>query len=628
MPSSDRLAPVRMSRVAVVAPVVALRQVLVRLADAGAVEVEVVPTPEGLPSPAARALQRLAEGRAVPSLTAEPVDLDELERRGRADLLAGEVALEQVVSSAITSREVAAVAGWAPVDSVAAVAASLTDLGAALVPLPRPKGAVVPTLLRRRGSERPFTTLVETYAEVPYADIDPTPFAAVAYVLMFGLMFGDVGHGLLLVLAALLIRAGRPHPLARFHAAWPVVAAAGLAAAAAGVLFGEFFGPTGVIEPLWISPLDDPVTLLLVTMGIGAVLLAVAYAIGIVNRVREGGWLYALYAPTGIAGATLFLGAALLVGGLVYDHRPLVVVAAVVITAGLVLSFIGLHTAAGGGGAGVGEAIIELFNGVIRLGSNVVSFARLAAFGLTHAAILAMVWAAATALWGGVVGVAGRDRRVPGRQHARVPARGARGRRPGTAPGVLRAVLPGVHQRGSAVPALAPARPPRPGRASGVRAGRASEQGDVVMSPLVTSIVAVPLVAVVVASAVLALRRRPKHAAAVLLGSAAVVLVAALVTLVATATGASAGTGAGVAVTETTTSTSSSAAWAALLGAAIAVAGSSIGAAIAVAYTGAAALAAMSERPEIFGRAMVVVGLAEGIAIYGLVIAVILIGKA
>ncbi|MGD3110677.1 ATP synthase subunit C [Streptomyces sp. YGL11-2] len=67
---------------------------------------------------------------------------------------------------------------------------------------------------------------------------------------------------------------------------------------------------------------------------------------------------------------------------------------------------------------------------------------------------------------------------------------------------------------------------------------------------------------------------------------------------------------------------------AALIGAAIAVAGASIGAAIAVAYTGAAALAALSERPELFGRAMVIVGLAEGIAIYGLVVAVLLIGRA
>ncbi|MFF6772900.1 ATP synthase subunit C [Streptomyces sp. NPDC012637] len=66
----------------------------------------------------------------------------------------------------------------------------------------------------------------------------------------------------------------------------------------------------------------------------------------------------------------------------------------------------------------------------------------------------------------------------------------------------------------------------------------------------------------------------------------------------------------------------------ALIAAAIAVAGASIGAAVAVAYTGAAALAALSERPELFGRAMVIVGLAEGIAVYGLVVAILLIGKA
>jgi V/A-type H+-transporting ATPase subunit K len=66
----------------------------------------------------------------------------------------------------------------------------------------------------------------------------------------------------------------------------------------------------------------------------------------------------------------------------------------------------------------------------------------------------------------------------------------------------------------------------------------------------------------------------------------------------------------------------------ALLGAGISVAGSSIGAGIGVSYTGSAALAAISEKPEMFGRAMVFVGLAEGIAIYGLVIAIMLIGKA
>ena len=76
------------------------------------------------------------------------------------------------------------------------------------------------------------------------------------------------------------------------------------------------------------------------------------------------------------------------------------------------------------------------------------------------------------------------------------------------------------------------------------------------------------------------------------------------------------------------TASASSNGWAALLGAAIAVAGSSIGAAIAGAYTGSAALAAISERPEQFGRAMVIVGLAEGIGIYGLIIALLLLNYA
>lgn len=66
---------------------------------------------------------------------------------------------------------------------------------------------------------------------------------------------------------------------------------------------------------------------------------------------------------------------------------------------------------------------------------------------------------------------------------------------------------------------------------------------------------------------------------------------------------------------------------AAFIGAAIAVAASAIGAGIAVAYTGSAALATLSEQPELFGRAMVVVGLAEGVAIYGLIVAVLILGN-
>ena len=139
------------------------------------------------------------------------------------------------------------------------------------------------------------------------------------------------------------------------------------------------------------------------------------------------------------------------------------------------------------------------------------------------------------------------------------------------------------------------------------------------MNPWITSI---PVFVVAAsAAAVILIRWRkagPKVLVAVnvaVLGFALALLVSALSAAPAAADGTSVPTATGLGGT-------------ALIAAAIAVAGSSLGAAIAVAYTGAAALAAMSERPEMFGRAMVVVGLAEGIAIYGLIISIILIGKA
>jgi len=117
---------------------------------------------------------------------------------------------------------------------------------------------------------------------------------------------------------------------------------------------------------------------------------------------------------------------------------------------------------------------------------------------------------------------------------------------------------------------------------------------------------------------------RGRRAVVLLLGLNAVLLAGALVVLVlALASGPAAAEAVSAQAGQADAGN-----WAALLGAAISVAGSSIGAAIAVAYTGSAALAAMSERPEIFGRAMVIVGLAEGIAIYGLIVAIILIGRA
>jgi V/A-type H+-transporting ATPase subunit I len=216
---------------------------------------------------------------------------------------------------------------------------------------------------------------------------------------MFGMMFGDAGQGALLAVAGLLLRARRPARLAGLHAMWPFVVGAGLSATVFGLLYGEFFGPTGVVPVLWIAPLDEPLTLLGAALGVGAVLLAGAYAVGTVNRWREGGWPLALAAASGVAGAALFAGLGLVVLGLTADVAWLVAVGAAVACGGVALAFVGFLAASGGGGTGVTQAVVEVFDAVVRVGTNLVSFARLAAFGLTHAALGAVVWDATRNLW-------------------------------------------------------------------------------------------------------------------------------------------------------------------------------------------------------------------------------------
>src|SRR5690606_19098328 len=134
---------------------------------------------------------------------------------------------------------------------------------------------------------------------------------------------------------------------------------------------------------------DDPVALLLAAVGFGAVLLAGAYALGFINRIREGGWARALYAPSGLAGSMLFVAGGVGVGAWFAGSTALLATAGALAAVGLGLSYAGLLAGSGGGAAGAAQAAIELVDLVVRLGANVVSFARLAAFGLTHAVLAA-----------------------------------------------------------------------------------------------------------------------------------------------------------------------------------------------------------------------------------------------
>jgi V/A-type H+-transporting ATPase subunit I len=354
----ESLSPVTMVRVALVAPIERRSDVLTEVARSAIVELD------------------------LPAASAE-----------------GQEALDLAVDAAVVSGPTAGWTGWIPGRDLSALTERLAPLGAAAVPLARPRGIEPPTLLTGTGTMRLSRTLVDTYGTVPYADVDPSRLAGIAYVVMFGMMFGDLGHGAILLVAGLVLRTGRVKKLVKYRRAWLFVAGAGLVSMIFGALYGEAFGPTGLVPVLWLEPLANPIPLLVTALVFGAVLLAGAYAVGTINRVREGGWGYALYAGSGVAGSLLFVALGLLVWGIVADLAPVTTIAVVLAIAALVFLFVGFFIDAGGGGTGAMQAVIQLVDSVIRLGSNVVSFARLAAFGLTHAALLTVVWSGTTALW-------------------------------------------------------------------------------------------------------------------------------------------------------------------------------------------------------------------------------------
>lgn len=379
----DAAIPVRMRRVAVIAPADALRDVLVRVADVAAVEIgppEGGPEGGGAPGAASvtgvtgdAARHLLHAGHAVPrpALAAARPDLDRAERGGRYDLLAGEAQLESYAAAAVERSGAAALAGWVPVSRLDSVAASVAEAGGALVSLRRPAGVQPPTLVSGRPLRQSVSPLVQTYGTVPYADIDPAWLVWASYVLMFGMMFGDVGEGAFLVAMAVALRAGWPRWARRFRPAWPFIGGAGLTATVFGLLYGDCFGPNGLVPTVWLDPLNQPDTPLVAAAGFGAVLLAGAYALGTVNRWREGGWASMLYAPSGAAGTGLFLGAGAVTGGWYFANHVLLAAGAVLAAIALALAAAGFLAESGGGeGGGRRRVVGEQHRGAARRGDR------------------------------------------------------------------------------------------------------------------------------------------------------------------------------------------------------------------------------------------------------------------
>jgi V/A-type H+-transporting ATPase subunit I len=247
----------------------------------------------------------------------------------------------------------------------------------------------VPSVIRHHRWLRPFANLVLNYGVPRYGEIDPTVFFAVSFVLMFGMMFGDVGHGVTLILGGTLLR----QRLEQYAA---LGIAVGISSTIFGLLFGSVFGFEHLLPALWISPLSDPMRMLSVALGWGIGFILLATALTIRNRIVDRRILDALLDSHGAAGLVLYLG--LLFGAWRYSATgqtgiaPWVAVCAAV---SAIFAHSWLQNRHVAKGEKVIIALMQAYESIMAYISNTLSFLRLAAFSLNHVALFIAIFTVA-----------------------------------------------------------------------------------------------------------------------------------------------------------------------------------------------------------------------------------------
>lgn len=169
------------------------------------------------------------------------------------------------------------------------------------------KKIIPPTQLKNNWLFKPFEMIVKLYGLPSYYEIDPTPFLAITFMLMFGIMFGDIGQGLVYFLAGVFI-------YKKSEVAGGVLTRLGLSSIVFGFVYGSLFGLEHEQLP-WLphivgSPLSTvnimPVLIAGVVFGIAV--LSVSYIIGIINSLRRGDIEAGLFGKNGVAGYIFFMG--------------------------------------------------------------------------------------------------------------------------------------------------------------------------------------------------------------------------------------------------------------------------------------------------------------------------------
>ncbi|MGE5320952.1 MAG: V-type ATP synthase subunit I [Hyphomicrobiaceae bacterium] len=251
--------------------------------------------------------------------------------------------------------------------------------------------AEVPSLVRYPGWLRPYVPLVKSYGVPRYGEFDPALVFAVTYLLLFGAMFGDVGHGAAILLLALVFarRLGRM--------AW-VGVAAGAVSMLFGVFYGSVFGYEDVIEAFWLSPLHDPMRVLTIAIAFGVGFIVFTLLVNVRNKWVAGHPGEALFDSGGLAGLAFYLGAVGALAGLsgaADVGQPAAILAGLGI---LVVAVFKWHEARAALGERMLVALIETLETAIALFANTLSFMRVAAFSLNHVALALAVFTLAHGL--------------------------------------------------------------------------------------------------------------------------------------------------------------------------------------------------------------------------------------
>jgi V/A-type H+-transporting ATPase subunit I len=143
-----------------------------------------------------------------------------------------------------------------------------------------PEDVSMPSLTEHPAWLRPFEVFTRAVGVPGTAEADPTTWLALLVPLMFGYMCGDVGHGLVIAAIGLALIGRTRH--------WPLLLWCGLSATGFGFVFGDFFGYEHIFDPLWLRPLDEPLTVLLVPLAGGAVVLTLGVVLHTVQTCWRG----------------------------------------------------------------------------------------------------------------------------------------------------------------------------------------------------------------------------------------------------------------------------------------------------------------------------------------------------